>query len=417
MIGINGKTWNELKVSDLQALFEGKTDEDSFFDESVFYEFKSDQETNAKLAKEICAFSNTFGGYIFLGINDDHSIGGCEHWNEQRIHATVFDSITPTPQIDVKRFTIKGCTIFVIKVEEGSIPPYITNEGKIHCRLSSGSFPIKDATHMARLIEKRRDTMHMISDKIELHPIEIGYETPANLCAYIDVGFATTLTESSDSQYERFNCLNYDGITSILKRVSSDFGISRVGSSLFFTIGNMTGKRDDGTIQILGAGIQFYMEIMLDGSVKYRMPLCYDANSKKNSCNITFISTIAGAFADIYEYIFGKSFADLFVYAYKYQKLTVLKQFRPYYYLGEQNDPEIVQKIRAVEKLQKEKYGDNLIVEGNRIPPNKYTLIDRHYLNKFKVPYNSQELIMALFTNAYQDLGFVENPFKNEEAE
>ena len=159
------------------------------------------------------------------------------------------------------------------------------------------------------------------------------------------------------------------------------------------------------------------MEIMLDGSVKYRMPLCYDANSKKNSCNITFISTIAGAFADIYEYIFGKSFADLFVYAYKYQKLTVLKQFRPYYYLGEQNDPEIVQKIRAVEKLQKEKYGDNLIVEGNRIPPNKYTLIDRHYLNKFKVPYNSQELIMALFTNAYQNLGFVENPFKNEEAE
>ena len=61
MIGINGKTWDELKASDVQALFDGKA-EDSAFDESIFFEFKSDQESTSKLAKEICAFSNTFGG-------------------------------------------------------------------------------------------------------------------------------------------------------------------------------------------------------------------------------------------------------------------------------------------------------------------------------------------------------------------
>ena len=416
MIGINGKTWDELKASDVQALLDRKAEEDSAFDESIFFEFKSDQETNSKLTKEICAFSNTFGGYIFLGINDDHSIGGCEHWNEQRVHATVFDSITPTPQIDVKRFVIHDCTVYIIKVEEGSVPPYITNEGKIYCRLSSGSFPIKDATHLARLIEKRRDTMHMISDKIILNPIEIGRETPTNLCAYIDVGFATTLTDSIDSQYDRFDRLNYEEIASILQNFSSDFGISRIGSSLFFTIGNMTGKREDGTTQILGAGIQFFMELMTDGSVKYRIPLSYDVDSKKNSCNITGISAIVNTFSDIYEHMFGEDFADLFVYAYKYQKLTVLKQFRPYYYLGEQNDPEIVKKIRTVETLHQEKYGDNLIVEGNRIPPDKYGLIDRHLFSKFKIPYNSHEIIAVLFSNAYGNLGFVENPFsKNDE--
>ena len=305
----------------------------------------------------------------------------------------------------------------LIKVEEGAVPPYITNEGKIYCRLSSGSFPIKDATHMARLIEKRRDTMHMISDKIDLNPIEIGRETPTNLCAYIDVGIATTLTASTDSQYERFDHLNYEIIASILKKFSSNFGISRIGSSLVFTLGNMTGKRDDGTTQILGAGIQFFMELMIDGSVKYRIPLSYDVDSKKNSCNITGISTIVSAFTDIYEHIFGKDFAELFVYAYKYQRLTVLKQFRPYYYLGEQNDPEIVKKIRTVETLHQEKYGDNLIVEGNRIPPDKYGLIDRHLFNKFKIPYNSHELIAVLFSNAYGNLGFIENPFVDNDEE
>ena len=89
---------------------------------------------------------------------------------------------------------IHDCTVYIIKVEEGSVPPYITNEGKIYCRLSSGSFPIKDATHLARLIEKRRDTMHMISDKIILNPIEIGRETPTNLCAYVDVGLYRMFT-------------------------------------------------------------------------------------------------------------------------------------------------------------------------------------------------------------------------------
>ena len=57
----------------------------------------------------------------------------------------------------------------------------------------------------------------------------------------------------------------------------------------------------------------------------------------------------------------------------------------------------------------------NLIVEGNRIPQNKYTLIDGHYLNKFDTPYNSQEIILALFINAYNNLGFVDNPFATEE--
>ena len=143
MIGINGKSWDEVKSSDIKSILERISGEDSIFDESIFFEWKADKESSSKLAKEICAFSNTFGGYVFLGINDDRTIGGCEQWTEQRIHTTVFDSITPTPQIDVKRFVVENKTILVIRVEEGSVPPYITNEGRIYSRLSSGSFPTK----------------------------------------------------------------------------------------------------------------------------------------------------------------------------------------------------------------------------------------------------------------------------------
>ena len=69
MIGINGKSWDEVKSSDIKSILERISGEDSIFDESIFFEWKADKESSSKLAKEICAFSNTFGGYVFLGMS------------------------------------------------------------------------------------------------------------------------------------------------------------------------------------------------------------------------------------------------------------------------------------------------------------------------------------------------------------
>ena len=71
------------------------------------------------MQKEISAFANTYGGYVFLGVDDDKNVLGCVEWTEQRIHVTIHDNLTPTPNFDVKRFVLKGKKIFVIKVEEG----------------------------------------------------------------------------------------------------------------------------------------------------------------------------------------------------------------------------------------------------------------------------------------------------------
>ena len=126
MININNKRWDKITARDIQKVLSG-TD-----DESFFFEFKSDDEEPNKLVKEISALANTYGGYIFLGVNNDKSIGGCEKWTEQRIHTTIHDSLTPTPNFDVRRFKIEGKTVFVIKVEEGTLPPYSPKYCKIN---------------------------------------------------------------------------------------------------------------------------------------------------------------------------------------------------------------------------------------------------------------------------------------------
>lgn len=106
MININNKDWDELKSLDIRKFLERNGEENFFF------EFKGDNEEPSKLVKEICAFANTYGGYILLGIDDDKSISGCKKWTEQRIHATIHDSITPPPIFSVRSFNLSRKKIY-----------------------------------------------------------------------------------------------------------------------------------------------------------------------------------------------------------------------------------------------------------------------------------------------------------------
>lgn len=148
---------------------------------NFFFEFKADQETPSKLVKEISAFANTYGGYLFLGVNDDKTISGCLEWNEQRIHSTIHDSISPTPIFDVKKFEIDRKVIYIIKIEEGKSPPYVTNKGQIFERLSSGSFPIKESSQLNLLHKKKADMLSRLKSKIELPALIINQDFPQNI--------------------------------------------------------------------------------------------------------------------------------------------------------------------------------------------------------------------------------------------
>lgn len=97
MLGINGKQWNDIQWTDVEEFL-------NEIEESFFFEFKKDEVSGAKLIKEITALANTYGGYVFLGVSDDKKIEGCQKWDEQRIHATIHDSLSPIPSFDVKKF-------------------------------------------------------------------------------------------------------------------------------------------------------------------------------------------------------------------------------------------------------------------------------------------------------------------------
>lgn len=73
-------------------------------------EFKRDLSSPKPLLKTLVAFANTAGGRLFVGIDDDRSIGGVENPlnEEERLCNLIADSIAPRLVPNVELLTVEG---------------------------------------------------------------------------------------------------------------------------------------------------------------------------------------------------------------------------------------------------------------------------------------------------------------------
>ena len=406
MISINDKRWDKLQTSDIVDFLQ-RIDEENFF-----FEFKSDDISPKHLMKEISALANTYGGYLFLGVNDDKSIGGCKKWTENRIHNSIHDLISPIPNFDVRKFQHKGAIFFVIKIEEGTTPPYITNDGEIYERISSGSYKIQEASTLLQLYKKREDQEHHIQKTIELPEIRMDNAFPLNILGYIDFGFFIECSELSRLQRNFYN-IDLTEITNYLNKQSRAYSISKVGHSYLFALGEVS-VQDPNSKQVrLPAGTHNFMEVMANGSIRLRIIL--NSDPEDSIVDITPIVYGVGiVFKDIYNMLMGDMLSKIFIYAKKYEKLTVIKQFTSKYKLFE--------KVRKEEhnlflENYTQKYKNSTIIVSDRVPKDSYLTIDKRYFSNNHIKYNNESLIEELFHSEYFDLGYIKQYHKNETQE
>lgn len=400
MVNINSKPWEELQFKDVQDYL---SDPDS--NENCFFEYKIDKVEPAKLVKEISAFANTYGGYIFLGVDDNKNIVGCTAWDEQRIHITIHNGITPTPQFDVKCFSADDKIIYVIKIEEGAMPPYITNKGDICERVSSGSCVVTESGKLNQMYHKRADQLLHIKSQIELPEVEAA-KLPNNVFGYWDFGFSVVTSEQTNLQ-KNFYTIDLEPIAKYLREINPEFSITRVGYSYVFGMGSATVRTQNGKVVPTAAGVHDFMEIMLDGSVRGRLLLI--ATPETANVDITSLFYYSSSFLrKVYSLIFGDGYSEIFVYAQKYEKLTVLKQFVPFYKLGTEDSESDKNRYREYLENHKRKYGNNLIMTSNRIPKSDYEIIDRKYFDELNMAYNTGNLYRELFYSAFMNLGYID---------
>jgi len=119
------------------------------YGEDQLYEFKSPGTSTEKITKEIAAFSHTRnGGMVFYGVDDDGIIIGSDlkrQQFDQKIQNSVRNTISPTPNIEIKERKVMGSIILLI-----IIPPWdrkaiyqYTKDGRYYIRRGTNVFALK----------------------------------------------------------------------------------------------------------------------------------------------------------------------------------------------------------------------------------------------------------------------------------
>lgn len=404
MININNKIWDKLRLKDIEKYLDTIDD-----DETFFIEFKEENIRNTQLTKEISAFANSFGGYILLGVNDSKKIVGCSNiWTELKINTIICNGISPTPHFDIKKFDLKNSKkLYIIKVEEGTNPPYITNDGYIYHRVSSSSDRVKDANTLNNLYLRNQNNIKKIEDKIYIP--EISGTIPNNLCGYIDFGFSLT-SKNIEKTKEKVRKADIEKISEKLKDYKQKYSISKVGYSLSITIGKPIMKMGDNPILTTG-GLSNFMEILPDGSFRCRIIICSETDS--SIAYISLITMIHSLFKEIYAIVFGNNFVSNFIEAKKYEKLTVLKLFQPK--IAVTGESKYVEKFNKLFNDHIIKYGNNIIANNNRIPLNGFINIDKSLFDLNKVKFNNDNLYGQLFYTSYFLLGYIDDFYINKD--
>lgn len=397
MININGTEWTDLTSADIVEAIKAN-------DESFFYEFKDDGVEKKKLVEEITAFANSFGGYIFIGVSDKKEIVGCNEWNEQRVFSVIHDSISPIPLYDVRIFETEKGEVLVIRVDEGPEPPYITNRGKIYERVVANSCVINDANRLYQLSEKRKDNMRKIEETLSIPSIKAD---DGNIMGYIDVGFKL-ITRNVRAIKEKIVDANIMELGRKIKEERSVANVYKVGGSIVvvpFRASSNSAAKD------LPAEVNSFMEIMNDGSVRFRLLLLREKEG--SNVNLYVADLFRGLFVSIYKLVFGDSILSEFVCAKKVEKLVVNKQFSPKYFLPDEciiDDDAKNMNGRFLEQMKQHDalVGEDVYVSSNRIPPIGLLNIDKAFFERGEIEYTNDNIIWSLFTTGYTYLPYVE---------
>jgi len=162
-----------------------------FFGETKNIEFKREiPSKHEKFLKDIIAFSNSTGGQVVVGIEDETCIVyGIGEQSPFKLSDSIFnmisDACTPQIEVDISIQTIEDKTILVIDVAPGKFRPYyLTNKGKettSYIRINGTSRPA-DAR---KLQELELEGQGISYDSLQ----DIGREFDQNkslaLCAYM----------------------------------------------------------------------------------------------------------------------------------------------------------------------------------------------------------------------------------------
>ena len=145
--------------------------------EDSAHQFKSNITNPESIAAEMVAFSNTKGGMLIIGVDDNGSLIGVPDGEVGRINQLLANTATNSVKNPINPFTenivVEGKRIIVVHIPEGIDKPYFDNNGVVW--LKSGS----DKRRVTSREELRR--LYQSSDLVHADEIPVNGASMENL--------------------------------------------------------------------------------------------------------------------------------------------------------------------------------------------------------------------------------------------
>ena len=121
-------------------------------------QFKTDMNNADALAAEIVAFSNTAGGRIFIGVNDDGSVRGLSGADVARLNMLIANVASQVVRPAVNPLTENvphpAGTVLVLSITEGFNKPYMDKNGAIWVKNGSDKRRATSREELQRLFQQ-----------------------------------------------------------------------------------------------------------------------------------------------------------------------------------------------------------------------------------------------------------------------
>ncbi|MCK5524140.1 MAG: putative DNA binding domain-containing protein [Thiomargarita sp.] len=125
--------------------------------ESSRIQFKADFKNANQLAAEMVAFSNSGGGQILVGVNDDGSISGLLTPDIGRLNQLISNvasqSVHPPINPNTKNIRFQQGLVIIIEVSAGISQPYMDNQGAIWVKSGADKRKVTAREEMQRLFQ------------------------------------------------------------------------------------------------------------------------------------------------------------------------------------------------------------------------------------------------------------------------
>ncbi len=166
-------------------------------DEDSRHQFKADVTNANALAAEMVAFSNSEGGQIFIGINNDGTVTGLTREDVSRINQIISNAASQHVHPPINPYTeniaFKGGLVLVVNIEAGLNKPYQDN---------AGAFWVKSGADKRRVTSREElQRMFQTSGLIHSDAVPVKGMTIADLdLEYFQVFFNQEYGEALENQ-------------------------------------------------------------------------------------------------------------------------------------------------------------------------------------------------------------------------